>query len=58
MPSVESPKFRDTEEVISEDAYIVKSPLSPLPSLPKRGIVPPFGKGRLGGISSTMSFYL
>jgi hypothetical protein len=22
----------------------------PCPSLPKRGIIPPFGKGRLGGI--------
>jgi hypothetical protein len=24
--------------------------ISPRPSLPKRGIIPPFGKGRLGGI--------
>jgi hypothetical protein len=26
--------------------------ISPIPSFPKRGIVPPFGKGRLGGILS------
>jgi hypothetical protein len=38
-----------TNAVISKAAYIVKSPLSP--GLPKRGILPPFGKGRLGGIS-------
>jgi len=25
--------------------------ISPNPSLPKRGIIPPFGKGRGGGIS-------
>ncbi len=24
--------------------------ISPHPSLPKRGFIPPFGKGRLGGI--------
>jgi hypothetical protein len=24
--------------------------ISPNPSLPKRGIIPPFGKGRAGGI--------
>jgi hypothetical protein len=24
--------------------------ISPIPSFPKRGIIPPFGKGRLGGI--------
>jgi hypothetical protein len=29
--------------------------ISPRPSFPKRGIVPPFGKGRLGGIFPTIT---
>ncbi len=28
----------------------IYSEISPYPSLPKRGFIPPFGKGRLGGI--------
>ncbi|OGW51837.1 MAG: hypothetical protein A2Y81_01770 [Nitrospirae bacterium RBG_13_43_8] len=47
-----------TNKVISKNTYIVYRKISPLPSLPKRGIVPRFDKGRLGGIFSTMSSYL
>jgi len=37
-----------TGEFIIRIAIILK--ISPHPSLPKRGYIPPFGKGRLGGI--------
>jgi hypothetical protein len=48
---------REVRRDFSDEDLIIKSPLSPLyqrggtsKSFPKRGIIPPFGKGRLGGI--------
>ena len=40
--------FKLIKGLIIECTFIRKSPLNP--SLSKRGIIPPFDKGRLGGI--------
>ncbi|CBE68425.1 protein of unknown function [Candidatus Methylomirabilis oxygeniifera] len=34
----------------TEFKRLLPSKISPYPSLPKRGFIPPFGKGRSGGI--------
>jgi hypothetical protein len=44
-----------SKELKSKATHIIKSPL---PLFTKEGILPPFGKGRLGGIFQTMSSYL
>jgi MoaA/NifB/PqqE/SkfB family radical SAM enzyme len=46
------PRFREGDGFFATTYFEISSnkKISPCPSFPKRGVLPPFGKGRVGGI--------